>query len=97
MIKGGYAYILANNRPTLYVGVTANLEKRIWEHKNNLGSKFTIKYQIKKLIFFEYFDFIETAIIREKQLKNLSRQEKLDLIGRKNPHFLDLSNTLKVR
>jgi len=85
----GYVYIIANDRPTLYTGVTSNLKKRIWEHKNNVGSVFTKKYKLHKLIYFEGVDSIELAIVREKQIKDMNRKEKLELIRKFNPELKD--------
>ncbi|NTU46043.1 GIY-YIG nuclease family protein [Candidatus Roizmanbacteria bacterium] len=95
MKKTGYVYIMANTRPTLYVGVTSNIVKRVYEHKQERGSMFTARYLLTKLVYYETLPTIEAAIIREKQLKNLSRQEKLDLIVRNNPSFADLYDSIK--
>ena len=94
MIKGGYIYVMANNRPTLYVGVTSGLIKKVYEHKNNLIPGFTAKYLCHKLVYYESFDFIEQAIIREKQIKDLSREDKLKLIRKTNPMMKDLFYTI---
>lgn len=89
--KQGYTYILCSKRNgTLYVGVTSNLTKRIWEHKNKLVEGFTKKYNVDKLCYYETFDNIINAIEREKELKKLKRQEKLDLIEIYNPEWNDL-------
>ncbi|MFH1766946.1 MAG: GIY-YIG nuclease family protein [Patescibacteria group bacterium] len=84
-------YILTNktNR-VLYIGVTGNLKKRIWEHKEKLVPGFTTKYNITKLVYFEVFSDIYEAITREKQLKAGSRQKKIDLIMKDNQAFDDL-------
>ena len=87
----GYTYILFNKRNgTLYIGVTSNLVKRVYEHKNKLVDGFTKKYNIDKLGYYEIFDDIEEAIIREKKLKGASRKKKLELIEMNNPSWLDL-------
>ena len=89
-----YVYIIGNNRPTIYIGVTSNLIKRIFEHKNGVVGGFTKKYDLKKLLYYEIFDDIENAIYREKQLKNRRRSWKLDLIKKKNPEMRDLYNEI---
>ena len=91
MSKQGFVYILGNERPTLYIGVTSDLPKRLWEHKNKFVDSFTKKYNLNKLLYFEVLDDIEQAIIREKQLKILLRKEKIELISTINPLFDDLS------
>ena len=91
MRKGGFTYIMANDRkPTLYTGVTSNLIRRVYEHKHKLIPGFTARYNCHKLIYFEVFDTIEQAIIRKKQIKNLNRTGKLKLIKDFNPNMEDL-------
>ncbi len=70
MLKVGYVYIMANKRPTLYTGVTSNLIKRVYEHKNKIIPGFTSKYNLNKLVYYEIIDTIEQAIVREKQIKD---------------------------
>ena len=89
-MKCGFVYIMANTRPTLYVGVTNNLKRRVLEHKNHLVKGFTLKYNIFKLVYYEFCDSIEHAIIREKQIKDMNRNEKLKMISYFNPNFEDL-------
>lgn len=90
-----FIYILANiNRNVIYIGVTNNLIKRVWEHKNNLVDGFTKKYRVHDLIYYEIFDDIKTAITREKQLKSWSRKRKNKLIASKNPKLIDLYKNL---
>ncbi len=87
----GYVYILFNKRNgTLYVGVTSNLLQRVNQHKSKVIGGFTKKYNIDKLGYYEIFDDIEQALIREKKLKGASRRKKLDLIEINNPEWLDL-------
>lgn len=81
---------MANKRPTLYTGVTNNLIKRVFEHKTNIVKGFTSKYNLHKLVYFEVFDTIEQAIIREKQIKDVNRIEKVEMIRKFNPTFRDL-------
>ena len=84
-------YILASERNgTLYIGVTSNLIKRIWEHKSDFVEGFTKQYQVHDLVWYEMSENIESAIIREKQLKEWKRQWKLDLIEKSNPYLNDL-------
>jgi len=94
-MKKGYVYILANitNR-VLYTGVTSNLVKRVYEHKQHLVEGFTAKYNIEKLVYFEMYDDINQAIAREKQLKGGSREKKLRLIETINPTFDDLYKSI---
>ncbi|MBI2075475.1 MAG: GIY-YIG nuclease family protein [Candidatus Harrisonbacteria bacterium] len=76
----------------LYTGVTSNLEKRTYEHKNRLVDGFTKKYNLNKLVYFEIFDSIQDAIAREKQIKGGSRRKKIALIESMNADFKDLSD-----
>jgi putative endonuclease len=78
------------NNTTLYTGVTNNLQRRVWEHKNGTGSKFTSKYKITKLVFYESFTRIYDAIAAEKQVKAGSRARKITLIESINPEWRDL-------
>lgn len=91
LTKNYYVYILTNFTNTvLYTGVTNNLVKRFYEHKNHLVKGFTDRYNVTKLIYFEATDDIEGAILREKQIKGGSRQKKIDLINSMNPKWDDL-------
>lgn len=90
--KTYYTYILASKRNgTLYIGVTNNLERRIFEHKNGIIEGFTKKYEIKKLVYYEETDDISIAITREKQLKKWNGKWKIKLIEGENPCWDDLS------
>ncbi len=94
MSKQYFVYILTNyTNAVLYIGVTNDLIKRIWEHKQKFVVGFTGKYHIWKLIYYEVFDDIKNAITREKQIKNWRREKKLTLIKRVNPLFLELNIT----
>jgi len=94
-VNKNYAvYILTNyNQTTFYIGITGNLQKRIWEHKNKVVEGFTKKYNLNKLVYYEITDNVETAINREKQLKRWHRQWKINLIKETNPDFNDLSES----
>jgi len=85
-----WVYILGNAKPVLYIGVTNNLERRIFEHRNKSIDGFSKEYNLTKLLYMESFNNIEDAIYREKQLKHWNRQWKLNLIKSKNPEFKDL-------
>ena len=83
--------MMANERPTIYAGICNNLVRRVWEHKNNLNPKsFSARYKLHKLVYFEFFLDARLAIIREKQIKNLSRKQKIELVSKANPTFRDL-------
>ena len=87
-----YVYILANKRNgTLYTGVTNNLEARMYQHKNGIGSKFTSKYSVDMLMYYEETDDIGAAIHREKQLKKWKQAWKIALIEESNPNWIDLA------
>ncbi|MFU8833622.1 MAG: GIY-YIG nuclease family protein [Wenzhouxiangella sp.] len=88
-------YILASKRNgTLYVGVTSNLVKRVWEHKNNLVEGFTQKYDVHQLVWYEVHEEMESAIAREKQLKGWRRAWKISLIEQENPEWIDLYDSI---
>jgi putative endonuclease len=93
-IRVYYVYILANAHHTvLYTGVINDLERRLHEHKQKKIKGFTKKYNVDKLIYFESFDSIDSAIGREKQIKGFSRVKKLALINNVNEHWKELSHT----
>lgn len=90
--KTYYVYIMASKRNgTLYVGVTNDLIKRAYQHKNNLADGFTKKYSVHSLVYYETTNDIKSALAREKQLKKWKRQWKLELIERDNPEWNDLA------
>jgi putative endonuclease len=85
MSKNGFVYILTNkNNTTLYTGVTNDLKRRVYEHKEKLIEGFTKKFNLSKLVYYEVSDSIVSAIEREKQIKNYSREKKLELVQSKN-------------
>ena len=95
MTKQSFVYIMTNyNKTTLYTGVTNNLKRRVYEHKNKLIDGFTKRYNITFLVYYECFDNIQEAILREKQLKGGSRQKKIDLINNFNPEWKDLYTSI---
>jgi len=90
-MKRYYVYLLSNRSGTLYVGVTNNLFRRIFEHKHKMIEGFTKRYNIDRLIYFEEFQDIRQAILREKQIKSWRRQKKLELVRIMNETFMDLA------
>ena len=89
-----YLYILSNKKNgTLYVGVTNNLERRMFEHKHKLVEGFTKKYGLHRLIYFEVFSYVNDAIKREKNIKKWKRQWKINLIEEENPDWEDLAKS----
>jgi putative endonuclease len=90
-----YVYLMAS-RPygTIYVGVTSNLVKRVFEHKTKAVPGFTARYGVDTLVWFEAHDSVEAAIRREKQIKEWKREWKFNLIERNNPHWTDLHHGL---
>ena len=94
-MKSPCVYIIASQRNgTLYTGVTSDLIKRIWEHKNKLVEGFTKKYRVYRLIYFELHPDMDSAITREKQIKKWNRKWKLRLIEEHNPDWNDLYQEL---
>ena len=86
-----YIYILTNKiNSVFYIGVTNDLQRRVYEHKNKLVAGFTEKYNVNKLVYYEISDSIESAILREKQLKRWHRKWKINLIKENNPVFEEL-------
>ena len=95
MIKQPAVYILASARNgTLYIGVTSDLVKRIWEHKNNLVEGFTKRYNVRYLVWYELYENMDSAIEWEKRLKEWKRAWKLNMIVKSNPNWNDLYNTI---
>ena len=89
-----YVYIMTNKPRTLYVGVTSNLERRVYEHKHKLLPGFTSKYNITKLVYYEQTADVLSAIIREKQIKGWLRAKKIAMIESQNPDWVDLADHL---
>ena len=94
MMKTYYVYILTNYSKTLYTGVTNDLQRRIYQHKNKTIPGFTSKYKINRLVYYETFNDIRQAIAREKQIKGWLREKKIALIESVNPMWKDLSEDL---
>ncbi len=90
-MKQYYIYIMANRSKTLYIGVTNNLERRLYEHKHYLVAGFTSTYKMTRLVYFEEMSDVHAAIAREKQLKGWLRAKKVALIESINPDWRDLS------
>ena len=94
-MKQSYIYIITNKKyGTLYTGVTSDLTKRIYEHKHKITQGFSSKYNLTKLVYYEIYENIESAITREKQLKAGNRKKKLELINNFNPNWEDLYDSL---
>ncbi len=95
MNKQAYVYLMTNiSNKVIYTGVTSDLIKRIYEHKSKLIGGFTKKYNVNKLVYYEIHDDISEAIKREKQIKNWSRQKKIDLINILNEDWKDLYESI---
>ncbi len=95
MEKAGYVYILTNSRKTvLYIGVTTNLVRRLYEHSQGLMHGFTKRYNVTQLIYYETFSTIGEAILREKSLKGKTRKKKEILIEALNPDWKDISSEI---
>ncbi len=96
MTKQSFIYIMTNyTNTTLYVGVTNNLLRRVYEHKNKLVDGFSKKYNLTKLVYYEVFENIESAILREKQIKGGSRNKKIQLVNSINDNWEDLYDKIK--
>ncbi len=95
-MKEYYVYIMSgNNNNTIYIGVTNDIERRVYEHKEKINKGFTEKYNCTKLVYYEVHNQIIEAIYREKQLKKWNRAWKNELIKTENPNWVDLSNEWK--
>ncbi len=90
-MKHYYVYIVSNKSPRLYTGITSDLRKRVFEHKNKLLDGFTARYNFDMLVYYETFSQVVNAITCEKQIKSWRREKKLQLILAANPHWEDLS------
>ncbi len=90
-MKVAFVYIMANNQRTIYVGVTSDLERRVWEHKTHFREGFTKRYDLIKLVYIAEFSGIDDAISWEKSLKGKSRAKKVALIEEQNPRWNDLA------
>ena len=90
-MKQYYVYIMTNKSRTLYTGVTNDLERRVYEHKQKLVPGFTARYNITRLVYFEATEDVQAAIVREKQIKGWLRRKKIALIESANPRWEDLS------
>jgi len=96
-MRGGWTYIMTNRaRGVLYVGVTANLPARVWQHRNGEGSGFCRRYKLTRLVHVEQHDRIDEAIAREKAMKAWKRAWKIELIEQANPQWLDLWDSLNA-
>lgn len=92
----GYVYFLTNfQRTTLYIGVTNDISRRVWSHKQGKGSEFTSKYHLTVLVYAEEFDSISDVVAREKQLKNWHKEWKWNLVKSQNPRLIDWYETLR--
>jgi len=92
--KTYYVYIMSSRSKVLYTDVTSGLERRVWEHKNNVVKGFTERYSVHQLVWYELHETMESAIRKEKMLKNWKRVWELELIERSNPNWQDLYETV---
>ena len=96
-MKNFYVYILCSKRNgTLYIGITSDLIKRLYEHKNDLVNGFTKKYNVHRLVWYEIHESAESAITREKQIKKWKRAWKIKMIEQSNPEWNDLYETICI-
>ncbi len=90
-----YVYVLSNEgNNVLYVGVTKDLKRRVYEHREKISDGFTRKYNVTKLVYYEIFEEIKSAIVREKQIKSGSRRKKVELVNKMNREWVDLYGDL---
>lgn len=95
MVKDFFVYLMVNrSRVVLYVGVTNDLARRVWEHRNHVLKGFTSKYQVDRAVYYEQFPTALSAIMREKEIKGWRREKKNALVRTTNPKWEDLSRTL---
>ncbi len=90
-MKTGFVYIMGSKTGTIYTGVTSELERRVWEHKNHYRDGFTKDHEVTKLLYVEDYSRMDDAIAREKQLKGWTRGKKLALVRARNPRWNDLA------
>lgn len=97
MDKQPAVYIITNKKDgTLYIGMTTNIIRRIWEHKQGIVKGFSQRYNLKNLVWFELMDTIEDAAVREKQMKAWNRNWKIELIEKNNSEWIDLYETISM-
>ena len=94
MPKTYYVYLLASRTRRLYLGITSDLERRVWEHRHGVRSTFASGYNMVRLVWFEDFGWVDDAIAREKQVKRWRREKKIALIEAENPEWRDLADEL---
>ena len=92
MVHNYYIYIMASKTRVIYTGMTNNLERRVYEHKGKLFKGFTSRYNITRLVYYEYTNDVNAAILREKEIKAWRREKKIKLIESTNPEWQDLSD-----
>jgi putative endonuclease len=90
-MKSAWVYIMGSSRGVLYIGVTSDLDRRVFEHRNGINSGFASRYRCDRLVYFEKYQYLTSAIAREKTLKGWTRAKKLALIANLNPEFRDLA------
>jgi len=91
MVRDFHVYVMSNRTHVLYIGVTNDLQRRVYEHKSRAEAGFTNRYHLNRLVYLEHYDDAVTAIAREKQLKGWRRERKIALVESSNPKWSDLS------